>query len=106
MTISDSLRTIAARLVLRESSLIDGRMVLAYAEAVAALESELATIHEQADEIVMALNDPLEAMRRLVTTLQKRPAKPVDPMPLDAELAQPIDLRSGAFPTTREYPTR
>lgn len=77
-TLSESLKTIGARLCLSEETQIDGRQLLARAEQAAAMESELATIHESADEVCLALNDQLTALQALVGTLQKRPTLPVD----------------------------
>lgn len=76
--LSDQLRTVAARLCKSEETQVDGRMLLAFAEGVAHLECDLATIREAADDVCMALNEQLTALQALVATLQKRPTRAVD----------------------------
>lgn len=80
-TVSDRLRTIAARLCLSDETKLDGRMLLASAEEVARIESDLVTISEQAEEIIASLNDPLNGLGALSGTLEalrRKHAKAVD----------------------------
>lgn len=71
MNLADQLRTIGARLCLREETQLDGRMILAAADQAMAIESELATISEQAEAIIAALNDPINGVAELVATLER-----------------------------------
>lgn len=79
--IADNLRSIAARLCLREDTIGEGRQLLAEAERIAVLESERAELGEQAAELVMALNDPITGLQNLTLTLQRLQAK--ESLPVD-----------------------
>lgn len=83
-TLSKRLKTIGARLCLHDETTLDGRMLLASAEEVARIESELATISEQAEEILAGLNDPLNGLGALASTLEtlkRKHARAVDGTP-------------------------
>lgn len=75
---SDALRTIAARLCLREDSTVDGRMILALAEAVAGMESRLADVDESEEEYLQAMNDFLNATQERVNRITARRKLPAD----------------------------
>lgn len=81
--IADQLRTIAARLVLSPESQIDGRMILALAESVAAIESDNAEVHEKAGAVLLALNDLTNGMQELANQLARRKPLSVDGVPID-----------------------
>lgn len=77
VSLADGLRTIGARLCMREETQIDGRMILAYADAAGRLESETEEREEAVSELAMQLNDPLNTIARIVERFGKKP-KAVD----------------------------